>query len=472
MDEAVLVGERPRTPGGAAGELLELSVWRGLLRLSGPTTAVMGVAALSNILHTYFVSVLGPEAIAAVSLVFPVTLILTTLMAGGIGSGISSAVARALGAADEEMAREVAAHAFSLTLGVGSLASGLLFLGARPVFAAMGGKGQVLDLAVAFARVLYAGLLVTFFVSTCDSILRGAGNVRVPAVASTVSLVLQILLVPVFMFPLGFGIVGAALGTLVGQALGGFLRLPYLFGRSPVIRSGIRPRRFRWYPVQDILRVGIPSSVGTLAVYVGLIVLTAIVARMGDAHLAAFGLGSRLDFLVLTVSYGTGVAVLTLVGFAAGARRHDRIEAYTRGGALLLGLAWGALALLVVVRPELWLRMFTDDAEVLRVGELYLRTIAPTYPFGAAAMVFSFAFQGTGRAVPPLVVIVLRVVSVTAAAALATASFGASARTVFAIMALGNVASCLGVGLLFVRQSRRRGFSGESPRPFAKAKTG
>ncbi|HXQ21724.1 MAG TPA: MATE family efflux transporter, partial [Candidatus Acidoferrales bacterium] len=185
--------------------LLAEAPLRALLRLAGPTTGVMSIAALSNVLHTYFVSRLGAEAIAAVSLVFPVSLILTTLMGGGIGAGVSSAVARALGAGKHGEATAVAEHAFALTASIGGVLSVVLVAAAPGIFGLMGASGGVLSAAVAFSRVLFSGLLLTFFVNTCDSVLRGEGNVRVPAVCSSLSLVSQIVLTPLFMFRLGLG---------------------------------------------------------------------------------------------------------------------------------------------------------------------------------------------------------------------------------------------------------------------------
>lgn len=420
---------------------------RALVRLAAPTTGVMSIAALSNVLHTYFVSRLGAEAIAAVALVFPVSLILTTLVGGGIGAGVSSAVARALGAGQRQEATEVAEHAFALTAGLGALLSVLLVVGAPQLFRLLGAKGDVLTAAVAFARIAFSGLVVTFFVATCDSVLRGEGNVRVPALWSSLSLVSQIVLTPVFMFVLGLGIRGAPAAMIVGQLIGAGPRARHIFAGRALVRPRLLPRVLRLAPLAGILRVGVPASLGTMLSYLGMMVLTAIMARFGTAELAAYGLGSRLDFLFLTVCYGTGVAVLTLVGFAAGAGRQDLVARYARDAVLLMVGLMGAPALLLWLAPQVWFGLFTDDTAIRAVGATYLRVVAVSYPFLAVSMTLAFAFQGLGRATIPLAVLALRIGIVVGGAVLLPPALGTAA--VFALITGGQVLSAATLSLAF-----------------------
>src|SRR2546427_33539 len=179
----------------------------------------MAVAAVSNVVYTYFVSRLGVEAIGAVSLVFPISLLAITAMAGGIGAGASSAVARALGAGRRGEAAALAGQALVLSVVIG-LGFGLVVQVAAPaLFRAMGARGAVHASATLFARVLFGGAAITFLGGMFDSVLRGEGNVRVPAIWSTTSLVLQMGCTPLFMFGLGWGL-GAAVLPLVGMATG------------------------------------------------------------------------------------------------------------------------------------------------------------------------------------------------------------------------------------------------------------
>jgi putative MATE family efflux protein len=420
--------------------LLALSPFRAILALAAPTTAVMVVGATSNILHTFFVSRLGAEAIAAVSLVYPINLILWTVMGGGVGTGVSSAIAHALGGGRPEEASSIAEHAFLLTAIIGVVFTFGMLLGGPAIYAALGGHGETLALAITFAQILFAGSLVTFTIATLDAIYRGEGNVRVPTICSTVSLGLQIALTPLFMFGFGWGIAGAASAAIVGQAIGGVPRVIYLRLGRGALRPGFLPARPTLAPIAEILRVGIPASIATLVNYVGLLALTAVVGRHGMNEIAAFGLGTRLDFIMMTIAYGTGSAVLTLTSLAAGAGDTSRVRAVVLRGLGLVASILVVVSLVLYVRPDVWLGLFTDEPAILEVGRTYLRTLAPSYPFLGAAMILAFAFQGLRRAVLPLAVMSVRVTVVVAAALFASGA-GAPVTTIFAIMAGGNLLS-------------------------------
>ncbi|HVN87462.1 MAG TPA: MATE family efflux transporter [Candidatus Binatia bacterium] len=458
--EAAAVDTAPAAEAAAAGgqrepeRLLAAPPLRAIVRLAAPTSGVMVIAATSNVIYTYFVSRLGSEAIAAVSLVFPISLIATTMMGGGIGSGAASAVARALGARRPRAAVAVAEHGLFLAVSVGVLFALAIFFGGAPLMTLMGGQGVVLAYATLFARILFGGAVITFVSGMLDSILRGEGNVRIAAVWSSISLLLQIVLTPVFMFWFGWGLPGAAIATLTSQLIATTPRAYYVFSGRAIVQPAVWPRRFALAPLREILRVGIPASVSTVIGYVSIMVLTGVLARFGQAHLAAYGLGTRLDFLMLTLVYGCGAAVLTLVGMATGARRPDRAGAYVvRAGAMMVAVLTIPASLLWW-RPALWLDLFTHDPAIHAVGEQYFRIIAPSYPFVGVSMVIAFAFQGLGRATAPLVLMSVRVVAVLAVALFCTQWLGLADRSVYITVAVANVLSAGLMTTLFVRVHR------------------
>jgi putative MATE family efflux protein len=436
-------------PAHQAHTLLAQPPLRAIVTLATPTTAVMLIAALSNVLHTYFVSRLGDDAIAAVSLVFPIVMILTTVVSGGLGAGVSSGVARALGAGRSGDASALAEHAMVTTVGLALAGSLGTELGARRLFALMGGSGAVLDQATLFARVLFSGLIVTFSVGTFDAILRGAGNVRIPAICSTLSLLLQILLTPLFMYGIGLGLAGAPLATLTGQAIGLIPRSLYIFGSGSPIRPHLVPRALRRRHFAEILRVGVPAALSAALSYLSLLILTGTVARFGNADLAAYGLGSRLDFLLFSLGFGVAAAGLTLVGMAAGAGRHDLVRRYVVQSSLAAAAVVALPAIAVTWRPQLWIHLFTEAPEITAVGTQYLRQIGPTYFFVVMSMVMASAFQALARATVPLAVMLARVVMVVGGALLAVHAFERGPATIFAIIAAGNVAAFVALAALF-----------------------
>ena len=445
-EPALRTAARPRP---APLALLAQHPLRAIVSLAAPTTAVMLMAAVSNVLHTYFVSRLGDDAIAAVSLVFPIALIMMTVIAGGLGAGVSSGIARALGAGRVADACGVAEHAVLIISVLAVLGTLATELGGRALFAAMGGQGVVLDQATTFARVLFGGLLITFTVSAFDSILRGTGNVRVPALCATLSLALQIVLTPVLLFHLGLGLSGAPLATLTGQLIGLMPRLVYVYGGRAHFRPRIVPRRLHAGHAREILRVGVPASLSAALNYIALVILTGTIARFGTEHLAAYGLGTRLDFLLFTLGFGVAAATLTLVAMATGAGRPDLISRYVIQSCALVAAVIAVPALLVVWRPSLWLGIFTAAPDITAIGAAYFHVVGLSYVFVVISMVVATAFQGLGRATVPMTVMVARVVLVVSGALFAARGFGAGAETIFAIIATGNVVACVVLVALF-----------------------
>jgi putative MATE family efflux protein len=446
------------SPRADPGHLLAMPALRAIVQLAAPTTLVMLIAATSNVLYTYYVSRLGADAIAVVSLVFPIALLAITALAGGVGAGAASAVARALGAGRRHEAALVAEHALVLSIVLGVVFACAVLFGAPRLFTLMGGKGTILRDATLFARVLFGGAAIQFFGAMLDSIMRGEGNVRVPAIWSSSSLVLQIVLTPVFMFVVGLGLIGAPLSMLTSQLLAVIPRARHVFGGHGVVRPAPWPRTLALAPLAEILRVGVPASLSTTINYIGMMVLTGVLARFGEAHLAAYGLGTRLDFVLLSFAYGFGAAVLTLVGMATGAQRPELAMRYVlRAGSLMVALMT-VPALLLLWRPTLWLGLFTGDAAINAVGAQYFRIIGLSYPFMGVSMVLAFAFQGLGRATAPLLLMILRVCSVVGAALVCTQWLGMQDQAVFASVAIGNVmAAAVMVGLFrsVQRQMRR-----------------
>jgi Na+-driven multidrug efflux pump len=223
----------------------------------------------------------------------------------------------------------------------------------------------------------------------------------------------------------------------------------YIFGGRAALHPRLVPRRLVGRHLTEILRVGVPAALSAALNYIALVVLTGTVARFGNAHLAAYGLGTRLDFLLFSLGFGVAASSMTLVGMASGAARPELVGRYVRQSALLAAGLVAVPAALVTWRPELWIGLFSSAADVLRVGSTYFRLVGPSYLFIVVSMVVATAFQGLGRAVVPLTVMIVRVIVVVGVAITLTRVWGAGDDAVFAVIAAGNIASCLALILLF-----------------------
>ena len=168
----------PRT-----ARLLAAPILLTLARLAAPGMLLVVFQTAVSITDTYFVGRLGTESLAGLALVFPLVMLLQMTSAGAMGGGVSSAVARALGAGDQRAARSLIAHATAIALGMG-LAFTLLLLALGPaLYRLLGGKGDALVQALAYSNMLFAGSALVWLANTFASLLRGSGNMLVPALA-------------------------------------------------------------------------------------------------------------------------------------------------------------------------------------------------------------------------------------------------------------------------------------------------
>jgi putative MATE family efflux protein len=389
-----------------ANPLLASRILPTLLRLSLPNLAAMLVTAAVAIMETVYVGILGTTELAAIALVFPMVMLMQMLSAGAMGGGVSSAISRALGAGDETRAAALALHALAIGVLVGLAFSLLFFLFARNIFALLGGTGAVLDRALVYAGVALTGAVVVWVLNTLASIVRGTGNMKMPSLALLGASVLQIGLGGSLGLGIGpiprFGLAGVASGLVISYSLGALVLLWFLrSGRARIALRfrGVQLRREMFF---DILRVGAVAAFSPLQTVLTVLILTSLVARFGTEALAGYGIGARLEFLLVPIAFSIGVACVPMVGMAIGARDPARARrvAWTGGG--VAAVALGVIGLVVMTTPRTWSGVFTSDEAVLAAADLYLRLAGPAFAFVGLGLVLYFASQGAGKVLGPV----------------------------------------------------------------------
>ncbi|GHD40494.1 MATE family efflux transporter [Thalassobaculum fulvum] len=398
-----------------------------LLRMAWPNILIMLAQAATGLIETWWVSHLGTAALAGMALVFPPLMLTQMISAGAMGGGISSAIARALGGGRQDEADALVLHAVIVNLAIGLAVSATFLLWGRAIFALLGGEGAALDAAVTYANVVFAGNALLWLLNGLASVIRGTGNMLVPALVICAGVVLLVPLSPVLIFGLGplpgLGIAGGGMALVLFYA-GGTAVLGWY------ILSGRNLARFRWvaprWPLfRAILRVGAVGAVTSLQTNVTIALLTALVAgAAGTAAVAGFGTAVRLEYLLVPLVFGLGAPVVALVGTNVGAGRDAR--------ALRIALTAGAIAfvmtesigLAAAVWPEAWLSLFSAEPDMLAAGSAYLRSVGPVYGFFGLGLVLYFASQGAGQLVWPLGIGFLRLAIATGGGWLALTATG------------------------------------------------
>ena len=419
--------------------LLQGPVTPLLIRMSIPTIAVMLIQGVVSAAETYFVARLGSDAIAGVSLCFPVLMLMMSMSAAGLGSGVSSAIARAVGGGRQREAELLVFDGLFISVGVGIVFTVLMHFAGPVLYSWMGGSGGTLGNAVRYSSVFFNAAILVWVFNTLSSAFRGVGSVQFPAAVGAAGGLIVIVASPSLIFGWGpfpaLGIVGAGLAVVSFYVIGIAVMAWKLFSKSSPLRPHWNHWSFDRARMWEIMRVTLPSSVNTVITSSNAILMTGLVGPFGPAALAGFGLSVRLEFIMAPIIFGFGMAVITIVGASVGAGDFARAKEATLTGAWIAATFTGTIGLLLAFIPDLWLRLFTHDAAILAVGEAYFHRVGPIYVCFGAGMICYAACQGLGRAAIPMWIALFRLVFIAPLGFWAGRIWGLNG--VFAVMAGG-----------------------------------
>jgi putative MATE family efflux protein len=388
-----------------------------LAALSLPNLLALGTQSLVAVAETTYIGILGTESLAAMALVFPMIMLTQMMSSGAMGGGVSSAISRALGARDEARAQALALHA----LIVGGLA-GLLFTvvflyGGPTIYRALGGDSAVLPLALQYSGTFFAGATIIWFFNILASIARGTGNMQVPSTTVIGVATLQVILGGVMSLGFGpvprFGLAGIAAGQVLAYLSGSITLLVYLRSRHTRLRIAFSGVRLSWELFSDILRVGAVSCLSPLQSILTVILLAKFVATFGTTALAGYGIGVRLELLLVPIAFSIGAASVPMVGMAIGAGNVRRARRVAWIAATASAVIIGSIGCVAALFPHAWAALFTSDVSVLGAADEYLSIAG----FGFAAYGFGlclyFSSQGSGNILGPVLGGTVRLLVVT-----------------------------------------------------------
>jgi MATE family, multidrug efflux pump len=391
--------------------LLQGPILPTLLRLAWPNVLVMLAQASTGLIETWFVSRLGTDALAGMALVFPGFMMMQMLSGGAMGGGISSAIARALGARQRDQADALVLHAVIINVALGLAFSSLVLAFGPSLYRALGGEAGSLAAALRYSNVVFAGTTLVWLMNALASVIRGTGNMFVPALAICISVVLLIPLSPCLIFGLGpfpaLGIAGGGVAVVFTTALTTAVLSWYILSGRCIVR--LRLVRPRWALFRDILRVGAVAAVTTLQTTLTVALTTALVgSAFGPDAIAGYGTGGRLEYLLVPLVFGLGAPLVALVGTNIGAGQRARaLRIALTGGAVAFVLT-EAVGVTAAIWPTAWLGLFGQDPRMLETGTAYLRMVGPAYGFFGLGLSLYFASQGAGRLFWPLLAGMLR----------------------------------------------------------------
>ena len=426
-----------------ADPLLSAPLLPTLLRFALPNMLAMLATALAAIAETAYVGGFGVASLAGMALVFPMVMFQGMLSAGAMGGGVSSAVSRAFGAGDEARANALAVHAMWIGVIAGSVYMALMLVFGPMLFAALGGSGEALSQAVAFANVAFLGSIFVWLVNTFASVIRGSGNMAVPSATLLTLSVAQVLIGGALGLGWGplprLGMAGVAAGQVVAYAGGALFLLAYLRSGRARIHLRVRATPLQWPLMRDILKVGAFACISPLQTVLTILIVTRLVAHFGTVALAGYGIGTRLEFLLVPIAFAIGVASVPLVGMAIGAGKVARARRAAWMAAVLAGALLGTLGLVMALVPDLWTARFTNDPAVIASAALYFHWAGPCYGLFGIGLCLYFSSLGAGKVAGPVLAGTLRLLLV-GLGGWALALLQTPPWTIFALVALGMAA--------------------------------
>jgi len=433
-----------------ANSLLTSPILPTLLKLARPNSIAMFGTALVAVAETSYTGRLGIEPLAGIALVFPFVMLTQMMSAGAMGGGVSSAISRALGAGNRERAATLALHAAIIGACAGLFFTLMMQLFGRSFFMLLGGRGGVLQQACDYSQVLFSGAISIWLVNTLSSILRGTGDMKLPSLTLIGVATVQVVVggtmgLGLFGVP-QFGMRGVAAGQLTAFSLGTLFLAWYLISGRSRLQLDFRAFTFQRDMFFDILKVGAVSCLSPLQTVLSILIFTKILAGFGTVTLAGYGMGSRLEFLLVPIAFAFGVASVPMVGMAMGAGLVARARRVAWTAAAAAGTTVGLIGLVVALDPALWVSLFTSDPGVTAAANSYFAWAGPAFGFFGVGVCLYFASQGAAKVGGPVLAGTIRLLMV-GLGGWWLVSIGAPAWTLFALAGAAMVAFGLATAL-------------------------
>jgi putative MATE family efflux protein len=385
--------------------LLQGPIVPTLFRMAWPNVLIMFAQAATGLIETFWVGRLGTDALAGMALVFPGVMLMQMFSAGAMGGGISSAIARALGAGKRDEADALVLHALAINVAIGLAFTAAVVAFGRPLYRAMGGEGASLEAALIYSDVVFGGIVLLWIMNALASVIRGTGNMLVPALVICAGAVALVPLSPLLIFGFGpipaMGIAGGGVALVLYNFYGAAVLGWYVLSGRNIARLHLAP--LRWGRAREILRVGAVAAISTVQTNVTVAAVTALVGiAAGPAAVAGFGTAARLEYLLVPLVFGIGGPLVALVGTNIGAGQRERALRIAWTGAATAFVLCEIIGVSAALYPVAWLSLFGSDPAMIDSGSAYLRAVGPFYGCFGFGLALYFASQGAGKLLWPL----------------------------------------------------------------------
>lgn len=382
-----------------------------LMAMSLPSMFSMLIQALYNIVDSIFVAQYSENALTAVSLAYPIQMLMISV-AVGTGVGLNSLISRRLGEKKQKEANSAATHGFLLGVlnWVVFFVLGLFII--HPFFSAYTSNAEVHQMGVDYLSVVMFFSFGVFIEMNIEKTLQATGNMVFPMLFMLVGAITNIILDPMFIFGFGpipeMGVKGAAIATVIGQTASMVFAIIVLFAKKHPVKVSLRKFKPSFSTIKNIYAVGIPSIVMQSISSVFILGMNAILVGFSDVAVTVMGVYFKLQSFVFMPVFGLNHGLMPIIGYNYGARNRKRVLKAVKYGVIIALCIMAVGTIVFMVMPQTLLAMFNAGEEMMRVGTLALRIICTNFIPAAIGIVFTTFFQAVGKGMRSLFISVLR----------------------------------------------------------------
>jgi putative MATE family efflux protein len=391
--------------------LIEGPILKSLLVLAVPIIFANILHTAYQLTDTFWVGRLGTDAVAAVSISFPIIFLIISL-GGGLAMAGTILVAQYKGKNDRKAVNHITAQTLMMVVIISILLATAGYLLSPFLLKLMGAEPSVYTSAVSYMQISFIGMIFVFIYMVFQSLMRGVGDVKTPVYIVLGTVILNLFLDPLFIFGYrfipAFGVGGAAVATIATQGLAAIIGIMLLIRGKYQIQLHLKDLKPDIPLIKKMFWLGLPASIEESTRALGMTVITFLVTTFGTLTIAAYGIGSRILSFVIIPAMGLSMATSTLIGQNMGAKKLDRIEKIVKLSSLA-GFIFLTLVGIIVFffASQISAIFIPGEIETIQSSTLFIKIMALTFGFIGVQMALSGALRGTGNTMVSMVLAIV-----------------------------------------------------------------
>lgn len=380
------------------------SIWKILLKISPPVMLSQLVLALYNIVDSLFVGQYSGHGLTALSVIYPLQLIITAL-AVGTGVGVNTYMSRLYARGEIAKAKSTAGTGIVLAVLMWAIFAGISALVMKPYIRAMANATEAIEYAYQYGMVVCIGSLGTFLEGVWSKVHQAHGNMVVPMIAQLAGAATNILLDWIFIFGMGalkpMGVLGAAVATITGQFLSAIIVGVKGVHKPPKFKLGVDL-------ASNVYKLGLPSIVMQMMYVVYIVVLNAILTKFCDEAVTVLGLYYKLQTFFFIPMFGLQTCIVPVISYNYARHNFTRVKRIMNDAMLITAVGMILGIICFEAFPKTFIGLFSKDEKVLEIGQTAFRIIGASFLPAVSSLMVPIFFQAIGKSVPSIVLSLIR----------------------------------------------------------------